>query len=255
MYHFQSHIITIFLFKSLNQNPPSLLAFLWSLFLIKRITSQPQVPHNGLIDIKEVKNSKHNHENGKHINDWIRNGDFTKKLLKLRLLYGRELKVVVTQWVADPGHVHRREQQRCSSGMSLVKFKHPVDLDPEYGMCNHIHDVDHQKAVDKIRQWEIIIEPVNQANLFCSEYRHLSHVKHDTHHRSQHNQESVPDTLISVVVGREADCNITQLLHEFIQLRLAWLEMQLMLFYDLMQVCQRFPLQTTRHLIIWTVIL
>jgi len=108
--HLHLHTVLIFLFKSFYKNFSSLLTFLWSLLFIKCIASQSQVAHNCIIDIKEIEYRKYDHKNGEDINNFIRNCDLSKEFLELSLLDRGQLKIVITKWIADSGHVHRRKE-------------------------------------------------------------------------------------------------------------------------------------------------
>lgn len=97
--------------------------------------------------------------------------------------------------------------------MSFVKFKDSIDFDPENCMCDHIHNVDHQQTVDKIRKREIIIEPINQTYLFRSKYRYFRKVKYHTYDCGENKQKAVPNSFEFVIVLRKTHCNIFKLLH------------------------------------------
>ena len=54
-----------------------------------------------------------------------------------------------------------------------MEFKHSVDLDSENCMGDHINNIDHEQTVGKIGKREVIIEPVDDTDFFCREYRYL----------------------------------------------------------------------------------
>ena len=111
------------------------------------------------------------------------------------------MKVVVAKRVADSGHVHGGEEKRSSCGVSLVELKDAIDLDSEDGMRDHIHDVNHEKAINKICDRKIVVEPVYYADFLRCEYRYLCSVKYYTHNCAQNEQKGIPHSLVSVIVS------------------------------------------------------
>ena len=89
-------VVKILLFKPFNKYFSALLAFFSGLFFIKGVAAKSQVPHDSVIDVKEVKHGTDDHENGDEVNNFIRNGDIAQELLELRALNRGQLKVVVT---------------------------------------------------------------------------------------------------------------------------------------------------------------
>lgn len=81
-----------------------------------------------------------------------------------------------------------------------MQLKHPVDLDPENSMRDHIHNINHKHAIDEISQREVIVKPVDQTDLLSCEDRDLRQVEDHADNGSQHYQKSIPHPLISVVV-------------------------------------------------------
>ena len=102
--------------------------------------------------------------------------------------------------------------------MSLVQFKYAVDLDSENCMGDDVDYVNHQQAVYKICQRQVVVEPVDYADFLCREYRNFGQVKDDTYDCAQYKQKVVPHTFEFVIVFRETDCHFFQLLHHIVEL-------------------------------------
>ena len=85
--------------------------------------------------------------------------------------------------------------------MSLVELKDAIDLDSEDGMCHHIHDVNHEKAINKICDGKVVVQPVYYADFLRCEYRYLRSIKYYTHNCAQNKQEGIPHSFISIIVS------------------------------------------------------
>lgn len=223
MYHFHFVVLYVPLLEPVDENPLPLLGLLLRVVLVEGVAAEPEVAHEGVVDVEQVEEPEEEHQQGEEEGERGVDVHVAEEAQEGRARDVRDLQVVEAQRVADAGQVYRTEGQAARGRVLPVQREHAVQLDAEHRVGHQVHDVHCQQAVHHVGGRAA---PVYQAqHVDVLEYRDesagLGQEDQHRYHRGADEQADVQYFVPAVGVLGVTLADVPELVHKLVEFALA----------------------------------